>query len=422
MRFHFHGGAQEVGRSCIEIEGSSRFILDAGIELSSEGPLLPSKIEKLHDLDAVLISHAHLDHIGALPLFHHYGLSCPIYATAGTKSFSRILLNDSLKIARLEHQHIEYEKRDVPAIISLFRDVQYRQSFAINSAEITFFDAGHIPASASILVQMDGKRILYSGDIQVCDTQLLRGIDMHHYGDVDILIVESTYGNREHKERIAEEKRFVENVAMTIKRGGRAVISSFAMGRAQEIALLLGKHSWNVPIYMDGMARTMSELCTQYSDLIRDPEALSRAMEQVHFITTDEQRKEIIKNPCIIITTSGMVSGGPVIGYLEKIAHDERSAIFLTGYQAEGTGGRMIQEQASMMFEGHHSKLRCQIYDHDFSGHAGRSDLHTYISTVKPTALIINHGDPDAIMQLATWAKEQGITTYTPSYDEQLEL
>ena len=167
MKFHFHGGANEVGRSCIEVIGEkNRFLLDAGIELGAEGPLFPSKVEKLSNLDCIFISHAHLDHVGALPLFHHYGLHCPIFAESGTKAFSRILLKDSLKISRIEHIHIEYKKRDVPAIISLFRDVQYNYEHEYKGLKFTFYPAGHIPGSASILVNIDGKNILYSGDIQ----------------------------------------------------------------------------------------------------------------------------------------------------------------------------------------------------------------------------------------------------------------
>jgi len=277
MKLTFHGAAQEVGRSCIEVETerSTRILLDAGLKLTTDLNEFPVGMTNLSEIDAVLLSHAHLDHTGALPLLDHQGLYCPVYSTAMTKKLTKLLLEDAYKIGKLKHEQLGYFEEDIQKILNCVKRIKQRESGKILDVNFTFYSAGHIPGSSSILVHADEKTLLYTGDINLAESQLMNGADIS-FGKVDVLITESTYGDREHPPRKKVEKEFLDKVSETIGKGGSVLIPCFAVGRAQEIMLLLSELNLRVPIYLDGMAKKVTRLILQEPQSIKDPKKTAK--------------------------------------------------------------------------------------------------------------------------------------------------
>ncbi|MBW3011036.1 MBL fold metallo-hydrolase [Candidatus Woesearchaeota archaeon] len=408
MKIEFHGAGQEVGRSCIEI--NDEILLDAGIKVGEivEYPDniarekdsfvdYPSKVD-LPKIKAVFISHAHLDHSGALPLFDHFGLNCPIFCTLGTKETAYILLKDALKIAKFKEKNVAYSEYEIERVDMLMKNVKIHDEGTVDKYKYKFFDAGHIPGSSSILLEFDGKKLLYTGDINTTPTQLLTGAEeMPH---ADIMICESTYGDREHTPRVETENAFLDKVSDIIGRGGSAMIAVFAVGRAQEVIMLLNKRKFGVPIYLDGMSKRVTNTYLEATYTLRNHEMLLDAVRGVKFVEHD--RRKVMKQQGIFVTTSGMVTGGPIIDYLNNLKDDPKNGLILTGYQAKDSQGRQVMETGKVTLEGKTSKVACSVDFFDFSAHAGRAQLVNLIKQVNPDILILNHGDAEAINSLAS--------------------
>jgi putative mRNA 3-end processing factor len=418
MDIIFHGGAEQVGRSCIEVVSKeTRVLLDAGLWITRHGPEFPTEIKDIQNIDGIIISHAHLDHTGALPLFEHYGIKCKVYANKETKEITKVLLKDSFKISLIEHSHVAYEKRDIGSIIARFEDVPYSEAKEVGSIRFMFLPSGHIPGSASVLLEAEGKKLLYSGDINTKESRLLKEA-YTDFSDIDTLIIESTYGNRDHPDRMEEEKRFIKKVRETIARGGIALVPAFAVGRAQEILLLLEENKIEAPVYLDGMGRSIAEIFIENPGYIKDDKAFRKAVEKVRFVKDWKERNDVVKEPCVIITSSGMVNGGPALFYLKKIFRRTDSSIFLTGYQAKGTNGRMLIEEESAFIDGNLIHVDLEIDKFDFSAHSGKKELHEMILEIRPKRIIINHGDKKAMEDLESWCKSLGIETIIAKNDE----
>ncbi len=416
MRFVFHGGANEVGRSCIELDiGSNKYLLDAGIKFLSHGYAYPKVIDELNDLDALFLSHAHLDHSGALPLFNHKNLLPKIFTTKQTVALIKILLKDSYKIARIKHLHPAYEKLDIRKALKKTRTVRFDRFYEFKNLRFKFLNAGHIPGSASIYIESEGKKILYTGDINSRLTNLMLPLDHSFLKDkLDVMIVESTYGNRSIPIAKNVGLELVQDIKKVIDRGGSVIIPTFALGRAQELLINLfkfyeDKKYKNVPLYFDGMCRKITRL------ILRNPpkyiKNISKLSKMFYFkarpVLTQNQRNKIASNlrPKIILTTSGMVQGGPAIHYIKHMWHDPKNAIFLVGYQCVHTNGRLLLDESAIYIKGWKTIVKSEIKKFDFSGHIGRDELFEYIKYLSPKNLIVQHGDPDAVDAVASWSK-----------------
>lgn len=408
----FHGAAQDIGRSCFELRTKeSRVLLDAGLKITEEQETFddfPTDIENLRGIHAVFLTHAHLDHTGALPYLNSLGLSCPIFCTDMTKELAKILLEDSLKVEKLEKGGSSYQQKNIRHIMELVEPVVYGRTFRFRDLEVTFHDAGHIPGSSLIEIKVSGKRILYTGDFNTDASHLLDGAQFPPHA-IDILITESTYGSREHPERDALEEDFLSHVESTLRFGGSVLIPAFGVGRAQEILLILAKKKWDVPIYVDGMAKAVSTLFLQKAD-VKGSRELGSALSEAIFVKGHAQRDAASKEQAIFITTSGMVNGGPVMSYLRHMHFDTKNAILLTGYQAKNTGGRMLQDTGKIEIDGKLIDVRAQVKKYDFSAHAGKSGLLKMISTLKPKHLIIIHGELTGMKALAESVQVDKIT------------
>ncbi|MFA6888731.1 MAG: MBL fold metallo-hydrolase [Candidatus Woesearchaeota archaeon] len=397
MEIVFHGAAGEVGRSCIEIDNS--FLLDAGLKITEKGTEYPTYLDT-KKIQAVFISHAHLDHTGALPIFNHEGLSCSIYATHMTKLTTEVLLNDSFHIELITHSHAGYSKENIFTVLQHFHDVSYDEQISISKdLSAQYLDAGHIPGSSSILLNYKRKKILYTGDINWKSTQLIAGA--HYTANPDIMISESTYGDRLHPNRQESEKQFIEAIKDVLNKGGSILLPAFAVGRAQELMILLTKSGIDCPIFLDGMAKKITELCITNSSFVKSFKELQDAHKKVQPIVSENDRKRIMHEKCIIITTSGMVTGGPVMEYLKMMFFEPKHAIFLTGYQGEGTNGRLLLQERCAYIDGKKVQWTGRIEQYDFSAHAGQDDLIEAVQRMKPKVLILNHGDDVALAAFA---------------------
>jgi len=422
MKIIFHGAAKEIGRSCIEVKSdNARILLDCGLKFSDKGTEYPIGFKTLKDIDAVLLTHAHLDHSGGLPIFDHNGLHCPIYATKMTKMLAKILLEDSFKIGRIHHPNVGYEEQDIKDAIKCMERVKYEETGMIKDIQYEFFDAGHIPGSSTIFLRNEDTSILYTGDINLIDTQLLKAADLK-LPEVDIFITECTYGDRDHPPRQSVENQFVKAVVDVIQRGGSCIIPVFAVGRAQEILLLLSDQDFKVPIFIDGMAVKVTDLFLNYPNFVKDPEKLEQAMKNAFPVRDWHQRKKIMDHPGIFITTSGMLTGGPVVEYIKRLHKDPKNAILMTGFQGEHTNGALLLKTGTLYIDGWKLKAKCEVKQFDFSAHSGLAQLKFMVKHLKPKKLILQHGDPKAIENMAQWAKSMGYETIIAELNKPIDV
>jgi len=425
MKLVFHGAAKEVGRSCIELQTQGdRYLLDAGIKFKEGGFAYPERIINLPDIDGLFISHAHLDHTGALPLFEHYKIICPIYSTRLTYAITRILLKDSYKIARIRNLHPAYTKTDLHEVQKDVRFVKYDKEYKHKKINFTFRNAGHVPGSAMILIQAEGKKILYTGDTKLRTTELVKGA-FTNYEDVDILIIESTYGERELPDRNELRKKFLDKIEEVINRGGSVLIPVFSLGRAQDVLIMLAERKFKVPIYFDGMCKKITNRILTIPDPYVNNHAVLDEMfnKKVIHIGTERHRARALTQQGIYVTTSGMLQGGPVLSYLKEMWHDPKHAVLLTGFQCKRTNGRHLLEKGYVYLDGWRTYVKCDVEKYDFSGHAGKEDLKEMIRKINPKKLVIQHGDRDAVEELRSWAeKENKYVVYAPELGEEIRI
>ncbi len=408
MKVECLGGCREVGRSAFVLDfGTERILLDYGSKVETgEIPL------KAKDIDGLLLSHTHLDHSGAVPLLK----DVDVYATAATFDQANLLLEDAIKVAKKRNMPVRYSKRDVRKIKRNI--VTYGQQFEIGETFVDVFDAGHVPGSAGFLVD-NGLRVFYTGDFKMSETRLLKGAQFD-VKDIDLLIMESTYAYKEHPPRDAVEKKLIDIIEETIARDGIVLIPAFAIGRAAEILLVLHEYKIKYPIYLDGMAKEATEIIMRYPELLKDPKSLKKIMNRVVPLYTAKDRKMALKGPSIIVTTAGMLSGGPVIFFLKKLRNREDSSLVFTGFQVPGTPGRGVLDTGIFENENLSFKVKMQIRYLDFSAHASRSELLEFIERVEPKKIMIVHGD--SCEEFSIELERRGFDTFAPKIGDVIEI
>jgi len=391
IQVSFHGAMEEVGRSAFLVDtGIEKIVLDYGTKLRETPPLFPMPIKTKPD--CILLSHCHLDHSGGVPIFSANGDSVPIFAIDPTRSLTELLLYDSVKISHEEGIHLPFDDEDVMNTIKAFVPTKYRKPFKLKKSEVTYFDAGHIPGSAMIHLNFGKKSLLYTGDFNTVDTRLLKKADTN-LPDVNYLVTESTYAQREHPPREGVEKELVELIEETISKDGICLITGFAIQRLQEILVSMSKRGIDYPVYLDGMAKKATTIINKHKELLREPNALDKALEKVQYVNSEKQRKKIIKNPCAILTTSGMLTGGAVVWYLKKLHDQQNSSLFLTGFQLEDTPGKNLLETGMFIHKNISLEVNMFVKRFDFSGHVGRTGLFDFIKKINPEKVFCIHGD-----------------------------
>ena len=413
IKIEFLGAMACVGASGILIENErSRIVLDYGTKIREIPPKFPLKVDGKPDV--IFLSHAHLDHSGGLPIFESKGETVPIYSIDVSKPLTQLLLLDSIKISREEGVELPFTKPDVDRTIGNFKNIEYREPIDINGVEVKLFDAGHIPGSSQIFLDYGERTILYSGDIKLSDTRLIKGADMKLPKNVDVLIMESTYADREHPNRKEEEKEMVRMIEKTLSKRGKVIIAAFAVGRAQEVLLILHKYGIDYPLYLDGMAKKATTIINSYKKRLKKKKALDKALREVEYVKGERMRKRVIRDPCVIVTTSGMLKGGPVVWYLKKLRRDKNSSLILTGWQLEGTPGRILLETGKYVNEeeGLEFDVHMNVKRFDFSAHAGRSELFKYLERISPEKVFVIHGDHTE--EFAAELREKGYNAIAP--------
>lgn len=408
MKFTAYGGAREVGRSSFLLEEKKRSILlDCGVMLGEEVkyPAFPKGFER--GVRDVAISHAHLDHSGYLGSLIAHGAKPRIYGIKPTKDLVGVLLSDYRRIGK----DVDFSEKDVSEVNRRFCTYGFGEGFRAGGYNARLYNAGHILGSSMVWLEGE-KKVLYSGDISTRGTRLLDGCEKGLRADA--LILEGTYGNEELPGTKETVSRLIKEIRETIKEGGHVIIPSFSVGRGQEILMLLESYMKSgalphVKIYMDGMIKKAMKIYRQNVRYTRE-EVQKRILMSAddpfssrHFFTPKRRdRSDVFEEPCIIVSTSGMLSGGPVLTYLKELGGNPRNKIVFVGYQAEGTRGRKILEGArSVEIDDEQVKLRLKIAELRISGHSGKSELLQFAYGVKGLKkVILVHGEEKGLEAL----------------------
>ncbi len=399
-----------MGRSAILV--NEELLLDYGIK-PRDPPEYPSNGLRPK---TVIISHGHLDHCGLVP--NIMDLEPEIYCTELTARLSALLARDTLKIAENKGHIIPYYTDEIQEFERKARATGYRQDIRTSGYDATLYDAGHIPGSSSVYLEKDKQSLFYTGDINTIRTELQDGADKE-VPESDILLIESTYFGKNHTPRKILEERLIESVKETIDSGGKAIIPAFSIGRTQEIMLILKKHG--LFAYVDGMGVDVFNLIKRAPGYVRDIKKLEKAFPSSS-IVEPEQRKEIINEPSIIVTSAGMLNGGPVLYYLGEIHDDPKSKIHLTGYQAEDTNGRKALQSGYIVDGRDTVRLSCRLELYDFSAHCGDMQLREVVKNFADNGtetVITVHGDNT--VGFAKWIKEElGVQSFAPANGERI--
>ncbi|BBD71763.1 hypothetical protein HS1genome_0152 [Sulfodiicoccus acidiphilus] len=452
------GGFSEVGRSAVLVETQeSKILLDTGVNPSvSFGERMYPKLDieqlNLEDVDAVVVTHAHLDHSGMIPFLFKYGYEGPVYATPPTRDIMALLQLDLLDVASKEGRPLPYSAKEVRKELLHTITLDYEEVTDIApDVRLTFYNAGHIVGSAMAHLHIgDGiHNLVYTGDYKYARTRLLdRATDQ--FPRVDTLISETTYGAQSQPTREESELQLIELITRTINRNGKVLIPVLAVGRGQEIMLIVNNAIKNklipqVPVYVSGLVDEVTAIHNAY------PELLSREVrDQIlykdenpftseFFRRIEGYREDVAKgDPSIILATSGMLNGGSSLEFFKDMASDSRNTLIFVSYQAEGTLGRKLRDGAKEVQlvdrDGRVQNIKVQMEVNaveGFSGHSDRNQLKRFMENIspRPKNIVLNHGEPSAIASFAHLLeqrkREMGLTgtrIFTPSILDSMRL
>ena len=443
------GGFKEVGRSSMLLQTpNSRVLLDCGVNVAAPDnktafPYLTAPEFSIEELDAVIISHAHLDHCGFVPYLYHYGYEGPVYCTTPTRDLTTLLQLDHIDIAHREGNPLPFTVKDIHKAIKNTLTLDYGEVTDISpDIRLTLHNAGHILGSAISHMHIgDGAyNLVYTGDFKYEPSRLLEPATIR-FPRAETVIMESTYGGKEDVQpsRNSAEKEMMKTIYKTLKRGGKVLVPVFAVGRAQELMVVLEEYMRHgmideVPIYIDGM------ICEATAIHTARPEYLSKDLRDQIFhmgrnpfvsdmfikVQNYNQRKDIVESPepAIILSTSGMLTGGNSVEYFKWLCEDERNTLIFVGYQSEGSLGRRIQkgrkdvplEDEDGRTKEFHVNMETKTI-HGFSGHSNRRQLMEYVKRLnpRPEKVITCHGDPKKAVDLASSIhRSYKIETRTP--------
>lgn len=450
------GGFQEVGRSAILLQTrESQVLLDCGINPGSSEPLeafprLDAPQFDLDLLDAVVISHAHLDHCGFLPFLFKYGYDGPVYCSAPTSNLMTLLQLDYLDVSNKQGFMAPYDQKDVRETVLHTMPLRYSSVTDIApDVRLTLHNAGHILGSSLVHLHIgEGiHNVVYTGDYKFAPTMLLEPA-VTEFPRVETLITESTYGAIQDvmPSRIEAEEKLVSIINNTLNRDGKVIIPVPAVGRAQEIMLIIDDYMRKgllkeAPVFLEGMISEATAIHTAYPEYLAKEVRNSILHEGVNPFQSDyftmvehpSAREEIIEGkPCIIIATSGMLEGGPVIDYFRELAPDERNMIIFVSYQIEGTLGRRVQKglaEAPMInSDGKIEVIKIKLgidSIEGFSGHSDRRQIIGYILRVSPKLekIIVCHGERMKCSSIANlFRRKYKIDTVAPGTLETIRL
>ena len=431
VRVSYLGGGRQVGRSCLFLQTpESRILLDCGVNIATDKdayPYLEAPEFNINDLDAVVLTHSHLDHCGFIPYLYKYGYRGPVYCTAPTRDVSALQLIDYVKIMRSNGKEPIFTIDDIKEMVKHTICLDYNEVSDITpDFRITLYNAGHILGSAMVHLHIGNglHNIVYTGDMKFGKTRLL-DTAATKFPRVETLMIESTYGGRENvlQSRKECENEFADIIKRTIDRKGKILVPVLGSGRAQEVLLIVENMIRNgriekVPVFIDGSVWDITAIHTAY------PEFLNSIVRKQIFhkdqnpflsdifqrVGSQKERTKVIEDTgsCIILATSGMLVGGPSVQYLKQLADNPKNSLLFVCYQGEGSLGRRVQRgEKEMSVDGSKeiTQIKMEINTIEgFTGHSGRKELLNFVYRCdpKPKRVIVNHGESSRCLDLAS--------------------
>jgi len=453
IRLTFLGGARQVGRSCMLLQTpNSKILLDCGIDVASQGsekfPSFNIPEFDISQVDAVIISHAHLDHVGLLPYLYKMGYKGPVYMTAPSRDIAALLSLDFIGVAYKQAAAPIFDSKDIKEMVKHSICLNYNEVTDITpDVRLTFYNAGHALGSAMIHLNIGNgaHNLLYTGDFKYGKSRLLDPA-VNIFPRVESVITESTYGSKMDvlPPRADSEQQLLDSVSKTIERGGKVLIPELGLGRAQETMLILedamnSEKIKKVPIYIDGMIWDINAIHTAYPDFLSGKVRSSVFQDKNPFMSdiflrvgSAQERKEVIEgSPCIVLATSGMLVGGASVEYFREFAGNEKNTIVFVCYQGVGSLGRQVQDgipETRMIVDGKEEIVKINLEINTITGltaHAGRNELISFFNNMKPKPkrIIINHGEVSKSLDLASALyKLNRVETNVPRALETLRL
>jgi len=416
MKLHCLGGFREVGRNAIFLEGKEkRIMFDYGAKVESGESPLPPKGK----VDALFVSHGHLDHLGnTAPLFRD--THCKVYETPPTADYSDLLLHDSLKVAKLKGFPIRYNPVDILNLHKNLQKIKYGEEVKLGGkTSVDVWDAGHIPGSCIYTLNTEGRKIMYTGDFKLGSQRVIGGA-RYEAKAIDTLIMETTYSSKDQPDRKEEEKRLYETIRETLEGGGTTLLPVFAI-RAAEILMILEQFGASWPIYLDGMAKSATNIAMSHPEFVKDPDALHRAVDNAIPLYENEERNNAMNEPCVILTTGAAMEGGPIVHYMKSLYAREDCRICFTGYQIPKTAGRYLLDTGQYTLGAINFKVKMDIKSFSFSAHADRSELMKFVQKIRPKKVVCVHGDYTE--KFATEIKSRfGIDAIAPKNGETVKI
>ena len=412
MQITFLGAAQEVGRSCVFLSGEEKVMIDCGLKIHTDQtmPLAPPAAP-----DFVVASHAHLDHTGFLPSLYMKG-SPELICTPPTLALGQIIIEDSIRIMAKRGEY-PFKANNVKRMVRSTTHLGFRKRHEIGEAGVTLHNAGHIPGASMVEVEMDGKRVAYSGDFKGEETKTTFAAEPPPKGP-DALMIESTYSDRDHPPRKELEIELGKQMTETLEAGGTVLFPAFAIGRTQELVRIVRSVNRDVEIFVDGMGWRVSEDLARYSAYTKDFRRFRQDMQTCTPIMYRSERKKVFRKPCVVIATAGMLQGGPALSYLLQMEQNSR-AIF-TGYCVEDTNGYNLLNKGFVEYDGVKIRPKAQHSYLDFSAHAGRKELFELCEKLQPGRVFCMHGDN--CPGFAEDLKLEGFDAYAPAMGETVEI
>jgi uncharacterized protein len=432
VRVGFLGSGRQVGRSCLLLQTPvSNILLDCGIDVASSGndkfPYFNIPEFDISQLDAIILSHAHLDHSGLLPYLYKMGYRGPVYMTAPTRDIAALLALDFIGVAYKQAATPLFSSADIKEMVKHSICLNYNEVTDVTpDIRITFYNAGHVLGSAQVHVNIGNglHNFVYTGDMKYGKTRLLDPA-VNKYTRVESIQVESTYGGKDDilPPRKDTEKKFIDMVRETIEKGGKVLLPELGLGHAQETllrveeAIRLGELP-KIPMYIDGMIWDINAIHTAYPDFLSNSIRASIFQDKNPFVSdifarvaSPQERKNVIEGgPCIVIATSGMLVGGASVEYFRYFADNPDNLLILSSYQGPGSLGRRLQEgEKVVQIEGERGmqeikvNMRVELLN-GLSPHSGRNELMSFFNNMypKPKRILVNHGEVSKSLDLAS--------------------
>lgn len=415
------GAANEVGRSGFLVNcNGTKLLLDYGVLFGRRGtpPGYPLHV-KPKDLDAIIITHAHLDHSGNVPSLFVSG-NTDVYATPPTFDLSKLLIEDMLKIEKNAHP---FGLPELNNMMKNSKEIGFKQKVTKGNATFEFRESGHVIGGSTVLVESEKKRLFYTGDIKTSGSRMLREMDMD-IGEIDLLITESTYAKTEQIPRKESETQLIEFANEVMDRKGILFIPSFSVERSQEMACILRSGNFKHQIIMDGMALKVNEIMFRHPEYLRDPKVFSEAIKSSTAIREHAERKRAMGEPCVVISPAGMLVGGNAVYYLQQLSFDSKNGIALVSYQGEGTPGKKLLDTGKVSTRGKDLNVTAEVKQFQFSGHADKNELFDMIKKIKGNPKVWTvHGDSESCELFAQEIHEKfGFETYAPAVNDEITV